>query len=339
MPSQKARIAIFEENGIKTFLHFKRMSLYETVDYGLESYGDWTDPWRQVISVDPASKKNLALRVERRYPDGKIETILFQLFDMTLSMNQQIDPLAPKEKKKRRTKEEIAAEAAAKEAKKKEVPEYPWSTVNTWIDSIWDKLKDSHYFIIERQLPINYRAVRVQQHLLSYLMARFRLDVSLRHRCRFYEVNPKLKGSVLGAPKCKEKELKEWAVDKSLEILEARGDQESLTYVRALKKKDDAADTVCHLEAFAQVYPNFFGENPGQVAAAEQPVEEKPRKKRAVKPKVSAIERMIAKAPSKTETEVPVKGTEAPVKETEVETPVTEAPVKKTRSKKKTSDQ
>lgn len=223
-----------------------KMSLLEEVDYGVSDYGDWNQqPYRQIICVDPASRKNLGIRIERRYGDGRIDTIHFQLFDMTRPLEYQT--IRPKGK--RRTREEKEMDERLKE----EQPEYPWKNLNIWMDSIWDRLRMSHIFLIERQLPMNYRAVRIQQHIISYMMCRLRLDTDLQYRMRMYEVNPKLKGQVLSAPRCREKELKVWAIQKSQELLIARGDQASVDYILSLKKQDDVADTVCHIEAYVQL--------------------------------------------------------------------------------------
>jgi hypothetical protein len=59
------------------------------------------------------------------------------------------------------------------------------------------------------------------------------------------------KTQVLGArKKMSKKERKEWAVDKAIDILSNRDDNESLEKLSSKKKKDDYSDTIVQLQAF-----------------------------------------------------------------------------------------
>lgn len=109
--------------------------------------------------------------------------------------------------------------------------------------------KSCHMVIIEKQMPFNYRAVRISQHTLTYFMLHLQ-DVE-GILAMIFEVDAKLKGKELGASShLNSKGLKAWAVEKATELLTDRGDEESLAIlVKNRKKADDLADTVCQIEA------------------------------------------------------------------------------------------
>ena len=107
--------------------------------------------------------------------------------------------------------------------------------------------------IIEKQLPINYKAVRMSQHTLTYFMVHL---ANLPTRPMFYEISPKLKGRELGvSPLLNERGLKLWAIEKATELLTTRNDKWGLEIMnrkvnKRKEKKDDLSDTVCQIEAF-----------------------------------------------------------------------------------------
>jgi hypothetical protein len=107
---------------------------------------------------------------------------------------------------------------------------------------------DCHFIIIERQLPQNYKTTRIAQHTITYFCLRIR-DTPLL--AAIVEVDPKLKGKILGAPKgINDKQLKTWAVEKARELLTIRGDTFSLGVLDCFRnKQDDLSDTVCQIEA------------------------------------------------------------------------------------------
>jgi hypothetical protein len=108
--------------------------------------------------------------------------------------------------------------------------------------------------IIERQLPQNYKMVRISQHLISYF---YMLWTDLPHQPLIVEVSPSLKGKMLGFSKRHDYDLKEWSSAKAVEILTFHQDLESLQILTKFPgKKDDLADTVCQEEAlFMILYP------------------------------------------------------------------------------------
>jgi hypothetical protein len=171
-----------------------------------------------VMSLDPATK-NFAIRFERRWIDGRIETLIFEKHNFI-----QEDPV----------------------------------TVNLSFDRAADLLArhlkmacDCHYILSERQLPQNYKAVRMSQHVISLLMLATRDSIL---RPIIIEIAPQLKGKMLGAPKgIRDKELKKWAVEIGTELFIHRKDDYALSILKKNKKKDDLCDTALQAEALFQM--------------------------------------------------------------------------------------
>lgn len=194
----------------------------------------------KVISIDPGIR-NLALRVESRgirnssYP---IKTLVFEklrITDEDRKLEGNVDQL--------------------------------FSLITDFLDKYITIFKDCHMLIIERQLPINYKAVRISQHIISYFI--FHFKNLMPYLPIIYEVDPKLKGRELGASKhLNERGIKQWSVDYAKMLLVKRKDNEGLAIVNKNKaKSDDLCDCVCQIEA-------FFGFN-GWPITAEIPLEPK----------------------------------------------------------------
>ena len=178
----------------------------------------WTQPYYQVISIDPA-RKNYAFRIERRYHNGWIAPVVF---DKTA-----IDG----------TKQE--GDTTVSET---------YELLTAFLDKYQQFYNDCHFVIIERQLPQNYKATRIAQHSISYFSIRLH---NLPLLPAVIEVDPKLKGKILGAPKnITDKQLKTWAIEKARELLTIRKDTFSLGVLDHFRnKQDDLSDTVCQAEA------------------------------------------------------------------------------------------
>ena len=126
-----------------------------------------------------------------------------------------------------------------------------YENINKSLLNIVPHLPTTHYIIIERQLPENYQATRVAQHLLSYFIFHLQDKYLLPSIC---EIDPKAKGKLLGAPKgCNKNELKKWSVVKALELSEMRKDTLTINLLNKMKKKDDIADVLCQIEAFCKM--------------------------------------------------------------------------------------
>jgi hypothetical protein len=100
-------------------------------------------------------------------------------------------------------------------------------------------LSKTTLMIVERQMPINYRMVRVSQHCETYFLTKYPKVV-------LFEISPKLKAE------------KKICVSTAINILERGGDKKSIELLNMMKKNkdkiDDLADTVCQIEAFLIEY-------------------------------------------------------------------------------------
>ena len=176
----------------------------------------------QVVSIDPGIR-NLALRVESRgitnnsYP---IKTLVFDklhIKEEDRKLQGNVDQL--------------------------------FLLITNFLDQYLHIFKNSHIMLIERQIPKNYRAVRISQHVISYFM--FNFKNILPNLPMIFEVDSKLKGRELGASKhLNERGIKQWSVDFAKSLLIKRQDYLGLEILNKTKKKDDHADTVCQIEAF-----------------------------------------------------------------------------------------
>jgi len=196
---------------------FFRMSGYQTGsnDYTIhnihsDSNRDWRGDYYKIISIDPAVK-NLAIRIEHRYPDGTTKATLFERNDF-----------------------EGGEEGVL-------------VGIMNYLNQHWYLMEDAHFVIVEKQLPFNYQAVRVSQHIISFFYMKCRNNSI---RTFLIELNPQAKSRTFTSVKMGAKEVKKWAVGKAEEILIANNDYDSLKLMKSSKKKDDMADVVVQIEAF-----------------------------------------------------------------------------------------
>lgn len=179
----------------------------------------WTDNYYQFVSIDPAIK-NFAFRIERRYHSGQIKTVAFDKFKINCIKEDNGNIICD-----------------------------TYNLLTSFLDKFEQFYKGCHFIIIERQLPQNYKATRIAQHTISYFLIKLTNSYLLPS---IIEIDPKLKGKVLGAPKnITDKQLKSWAVEKATIMLNERNDDFALDVFRKFKnKQDDLADTICQIEAF-----------------------------------------------------------------------------------------
>lgn len=190
-----------------------------TIDLSKRETGDVV----KVISIDPGIR-NLAIRVESRgitsnnYP---IKTILFEKLKITeddrrlAGNNDQL-----------------------------------YFLMTQFLDKYRELFKTCNFLVIERQLPINYKAVRISQHIITYFLILFKDRMPLLPVV--YEVDPKLKGRELGASKhLNERGIKQWSVDCAKALFTKRQDYDALKILQKNKSKsDDLADVCTQTEAF-----------------------------------------------------------------------------------------
>jgi len=179
---------------------------------------NWNQGYYQVISIDPA-RKNYAMRIERRYHNGWIVPLMF---------------------------DKISVDAETQEGESTICNMYEMLTA--FFQKYEQFYDDTHYVIIEKQLPQNYKPLRIAQHTITYFSLRLHDKPLLPS---IIEVDSKVKGKVLGAPKgITESQLKSWAVEKARELLTIRKDTYSLSVLDHFRsKQDDLSDTVCQAEA------------------------------------------------------------------------------------------
>ena len=172
----------------------------------------------QITSIDPANV-SLAIRVEKRYKSGRIETVA--LTKWNVKSTDTDNPL-----------------------------DNNFYKANMALQEMLPLFRESHIIVIERQLHINYKAVRISQHIITFMMVKlFRVP----SYPMIFEVDPKLKSKVFNAGRLDAREVKKWAVEKAIELLEARNDTAGLDIMNAIKgKKDDVADTIVQIEALAR---------------------------------------------------------------------------------------
>ena len=177
---------------------------------------NWNQGFIQIVSIDPG-KVNYAFRIERRYDSGEIIPIVFD--------KKKIESFT--------TNEEITFVNTFK-------------NLTEFLDQYKQFYYESHYVIIEKQMPFNYQAVRISQHTISYFLSVLKDKPLLPP---IIEVDSKLKGKMLGYQKGED--LKAWAVKTAREMFTKRNDDFSLGVLDYFKtKQDDLSDTACQIEAF-----------------------------------------------------------------------------------------
>ena len=177
-----------------------------------------------IISIDPGIR-NLAIRVESR-PVRKdvispIKTLIFdklRISENDRKMEENIDKL--------------------------------YFLVSQFLDQYLSIFKTCHMLIIERQLPMNLKATRIAQHIISYFMLHLK-DI-IPSLPMIFEIDAKLKGRELGASThLNERGIKQWSIDYCKILLVKRQDYEGLEILEKHKRKaDDVADTLVQIEAF-----------------------------------------------------------------------------------------
>lgn len=216
-------------------------TLYHPNDGRPASDRVWNQNYYQVVSIDP-SIRNFGFRIERRYiiqhngilSSGPIVPLSF--------LRVAFGP--PPIKRKRNAEGKLVPIEADPNLN---APVTIYSEVTDFLDQHMTAFLETHFFIIERQLPHNYRAVRISQHVISYLLDRLR---SAPLMPVIMEIDSKLKSRQLGCPRgLNERQNKLWLIAKALDLCRIRGDTASLNLITREKKKDDLSDTICQIEA------------------------------------------------------------------------------------------
>ena len=190
---------------------------FHSVDLNLRNWPDVV----KIISIDPGIR-NLAIRVESRgiRSDQPIKTVVFdklRISDADRTIDNNVDKL--------------------------------YHLVTMFLNQYLEIFKTCHIVIIERQLPMNLKAVRISQHIITYFMIILK-DI-VPSLPMIFEIDSKLKGRELGSSNhLNERGLKQWSIDHCKSLLVKRQDYYGLELLNKQKKKDDVADCVCQIEAF-----------------------------------------------------------------------------------------
>lgn len=186
---------------------------------------NWTEPYLRFISIDPGTV-NFAIRVETRpkiKAGVKPEKITAQLYE-------KIDV------------SDMSGEANVSEK---------YDNLTRFLNQHLELFKTCHVLIIERQMPFNYKMVRMSQHILSYFLINLKDSPLIP---LILEIDPKIKSDYLNAPSdMGEIDVKKWSKEKAQELLRARGDTESLSKFGE-NKTDDYSDVVCQIEAICVLF-------------------------------------------------------------------------------------
>ncbi|GAG58427.1 unnamed protein product [marine sediment metagenome] len=170
------------------------------------------------VSIDPG-RANLAIRIEKRskIKGGPIITEILDKYDI---MKYEVD-------------EEGISDL--------------YQITNTILDRYRDLILQTHIILIEKQMPFNYKAVRISQHIISYFIC------LLKNRSLaplIIEMDAKLKTDMLEAGKLNKQEVKKWAMKIGRELLETRNDKKGIELLDTTKGKlDDLCDTIVQIEA------------------------------------------------------------------------------------------
>lgn len=187
----------------------------------------WTQDYYQIASIDPGIE-NLAIRIERRYKDGRILPLYYDR--VKLSEPQDPDPMSR-----------------------------IYFNCTQFLKTLQPYFLECHLIVMERQLPINYRCIRISQHMVSYFVLTL-ADSPLMPL--MIEIDNKSKGRALNIPRGLNKlQYKDWLIEKATELLQMRQDQAGLDKLlnersnsKKKKKQDDLADTVCQAEALCVLF-------------------------------------------------------------------------------------
>jgi hypothetical protein len=102
--------------------------MYEIHQIHANTDREWRGRFYKIVSIDPAIK-NLAIRVEHRFPNGSTKAVLYERNNFESGTLIEI---------------------------------------LNYLESKWHLMIDPHFVIIEKQLAFNYKALRVSQHLLTF---------------------------------------------------------------------------------------------------------------------------------------------------------------------------
>lgn len=195
--------------------------------------------YRQFASFDPAAI-NLAVRIERRYFDGRVNVLFFDKVCVDHEETTGVPIFIELEK---------------------------------LLERLDPLLSECHFILSEKQNSISNGMGQVHsnakvQRISGFMMATFMVRYG---RCQLFpliaEVSPKLKGKMFDFLAFSQKDKLSYAQTKTvgvklcLKFLEDNNDQESIVKIKSTDKKDDLADTVLQTESFVRGFYDLKNDN------------------------------------------------------------------------------
>jgi hypothetical protein len=134
--------------------------------------------------------------------------------------------------------------------------------MNELLDKYQEYWDQCDIFVIEKQMSFgkkhNTMALKLGQHCWSYFSIHYGLSKQLLEFPAYYKTQilgsikdkKVTKGGKVTYKAVEKPERKKWCINKGLEILEERGDEDTISIITKSKKKDDLCDVICQLQAF-----------------------------------------------------------------------------------------
>jgi hypothetical protein len=152
--------------------------------------------------------------------------------------------------------------------KGKKLDQNTFHNMTDLLDSYSDYWDKCCCFVIEAQmnfgkLKSNPKALKLGHHCQSYFMFRYGRFKQVVEFPAYYKTQvlgcQKIKGNEGKNGKCRwvsidKPSRKKWSIVKATEILEKRGEEETINNIKTKSKKDDLADTLTQLQAFKFLY-------------------------------------------------------------------------------------
>jgi hypothetical protein len=123
-----------------------------------------------------------------------------------------------------------------------------YGAITSYIMEFKELLNELDLVLIERQMKVNYQSVRVSQHLITCFQT---LLWNSPKNPLIMEIDAKVKSKVLAPKGIHQKVVKDWAVEKALQLCFLRRDWESFHNIlwANKNKRDDLSDVIVQLEA------------------------------------------------------------------------------------------
>ena len=125
-----------------------------------------------------------------------------------------------------------------------------FNNITTYLESRTPLFDLCTAFVLEKQLKKNPEAQRIEQHVYSYLVIRYKLTKEI------IPLLARLKYTETGLPRTIRKKYyrKKWAWERCKEIITEIGDSAALEYIfhTHRSKKDDISDTLLQVHAFCR---------------------------------------------------------------------------------------